>query len=86
MARHNEHWGYRRITGELAGLGITVAPSTVWEILEKHGIDLAVDVVVRVLRECLDEHLDDSVVRPRQYPLADERTEMLAKAIEAVTP
>ena len=41
MARENEHWGYRRITGELAGLGITVAPSTVWEILKKHGIDPA---------------------------------------------
>jgi putative transposase len=32
MARDNEHWGYRRIAGEPAGLGITVAPSTVWEI------------------------------------------------------
>jgi transposase InsO family protein len=41
MARDNEHWGYRRITGELAGLGITVAPSTVWEILKRHGIDPA---------------------------------------------
>ena len=40
-ARDNEHWGYRRITGELAGLGITVAPSTVWEILKKHGIEPA---------------------------------------------
>lgn len=41
MARDNENRGYRRITGELAGLGITVAPSTVWEILEKHGVDPA---------------------------------------------
>ena len=41
MARDNEHWGYRRIAGELAGLGITVAPSTVWEILKKHDIDQA---------------------------------------------
>jgi putative transposase len=41
MARDNEHWGYRRITGELAGLGITVARSTVWEILRKHGINPA---------------------------------------------
>ncbi len=41
MAQDNEHWGYRRITGELAGLGITVAPSTVWAILKKAGIDPA---------------------------------------------
>jgi transposase len=40
MARENP-WGYRRIAGELAGLGITVAPSTVWEVLKKHGIDPA---------------------------------------------
>jgi transposase InsO family protein len=41
MANENESWGYRRITGELAGLGITVAPSTVWAILKKAGIDPA---------------------------------------------
>jgi putative transposase len=33
--------GYRRIHGELAGLGITVAPSTVWQILKNAGIDPA---------------------------------------------
>lgn len=41
MAKDNEHWGYRRIAGELAGLGIKVAPSTVWAILKKVGIDPA---------------------------------------------
>ncbi len=41
MARENEGWGYRRITGELAGLGIKVAPSTAWAILEKAGLDPA---------------------------------------------
>ena len=41
MARENEAWGYRRIAGELAGLGIKVAPSTVWAILKKAGIDPA---------------------------------------------
>jgi putative transposase len=32
---------YRRIHGELAGLGIIVAPSTVWQILRDAGIDPA---------------------------------------------
>jgi putative transposase len=37
-AKENPAWGYRRIHGELAGLGVTVAPSTVWEILNNAGI------------------------------------------------
>jgi transposase InsO family protein len=41
LARENESWGYRRIHGELAALGIAIAPSTVWEILKKAGIDPA---------------------------------------------
>jgi transposase len=41
LARENESWGYRRIHGELAGLGITIAPSTVWQILKTAGIDPA---------------------------------------------
>ncbi|MGH3287676.1 MAG: hypothetical protein ACRDPD_23765, partial [Streptosporangiaceae bacterium] len=38
LARENESWGYRRIHGELAALGIAVAPSTVWQILKDAGI------------------------------------------------
>jgi Integrase core domain len=34
-------WGYRRIHGELAGLGYQLAPSTVWSILKRAGIDPA---------------------------------------------
>jgi hypothetical protein len=41
LARENESWGYRRIHGELAGLGIVVAPSTVWQILKNAGISPA---------------------------------------------
>jgi putative transposase len=41
MARDNPGWGYRRIHGELTGLGYMLAPSTVWQILKDAGIDPA---------------------------------------------
>jgi putative transposase len=41
MARDNPGWGYRRIQGELTGLGYTLAPSTVWRILKDAGVDPA---------------------------------------------
>jgi transposase len=41
LAQENSLWGYRRIHGELAKLGMTVVPSTVWEILHAAGIDPA---------------------------------------------
>jgi putative transposase len=39
LAKENPSWGYRRIHGELALLGIKIAASTVWEILRTAGID-----------------------------------------------
>jgi len=41
MATNNPTWGYRRIHGELAGLGHHLGASTVWRILKHHGIDPA---------------------------------------------
>jgi hypothetical protein len=41
LVRENPCWGYRRVHGDLTTLGITVAPSTVWEILKQGSIDPA---------------------------------------------
>ena len=41
LAKENPLWGYRRIHGELAKLGVRVAPSTVCEMLRSSGIDPA---------------------------------------------
>jgi putative transposase len=41
MVHENPTWGYRRVHGELAVLGIKVAASTVWQILKDAGIDPA---------------------------------------------
>ena len=41
LVRDNPGWGYRRVHGELLVLGVKVAASTVWEILQEAGIDPA---------------------------------------------
>ena len=41
LAAENPTWGYRRIHGELAGLGYRLAASTVWQIPKNAGIEPA---------------------------------------------
>ena len=41
LAADNPGWGYRRIHGELVGLGHPLAPSTVWLILKRAGVNPA---------------------------------------------
>ncbi len=43
LARENPTWGYRRIHGELSVLGIDLAPASVWNILQRHGLDTTPD-------------------------------------------
>ena len=39
LAHENRTWGYRRIHGELARMGVVLAPSSVWAILRRNNID-----------------------------------------------
>src|SRR6188474_2078209 len=41
LATENPTWGYRRLHGELAGLGYQIGASTVWKILHTAGVDPA---------------------------------------------
>jgi putative transposase len=39
LAKENPTWGYRRIHGELATMGVVLAPSSVWAILRRYGVE-----------------------------------------------
>ncbi len=41
LAAENSTWSYRRLHGELAGLGYQIGASTVWSIHKRAGIDPA---------------------------------------------
>jgi putative transposase len=38
LARENPHWGYRRIVGELKGLGVAISPTSVRKVLLAAGL------------------------------------------------
>jgi len=57
MARENT-WGYRRIQGELAKLGITVSESCVADILRKNGLPPSPERGGLTWREFLSRHAD----------------------------
>jgi len=77
MTADNPGWGYRRIHGELVGLGHKVAPSTVWLILKRAGIDPAPRRSGQTWRQFLAAQADsilacdfahvDTVLLPRLY-------------------
>src|ERR1035441_4642678 len=39
LAKENPTWGYRRVHGELATMGIKLAHSSIWVILKRHGLE-----------------------------------------------
>ena len=79
MARDNPTWGYRRICGELTGLGHKIAPSTIWAILKAAGVDPAPQHAAASWKQFLsaqattiasvDFHVDCAVTLQRLYCL-----------------
>jgi hypothetical protein len=53
LAADNPGWGYRRLHGALVGLGHRLAPSTVWLILRRAGVDPAPRRMAQTWRQFL---------------------------------
>jgi putative transposase len=59
IARENRSWGYDRIVGALANLGLTVSAQTVGNVLKRHGIAPAPErKTTTTWREFIRTHMD----------------------------
>jgi hypothetical protein len=59
MARKNRSWGYDRIVGALANLGLTISAQTVGNILKRHGIPPAPErKMTTTWKEFIRTHMD----------------------------
>jgi putative transposase len=59
MAQENRSWGYDRIVGALANLGLTVSAQTVGNVLKRHGIPPAPErKTTTTWKEFIRTHLD----------------------------
>jgi len=58
MAQENRSWGYDRIVGALANLGLTVSDQTVGNVLKRHGIAPAPERKTTTWKECIRTHMD----------------------------
>src|SRR5215468_4626029 len=59
MAQENRSWGYDRIVGALANLGLTVSDQTVGNVLKRHGIALAPErKTTTTWKECIRTYMD----------------------------
>ncbi len=84
LAKENPDWGYRRIEGELTTTGIVIAPSSVWAILEHHGVEPSprrsgptwaefLSSQAKGLMACDFFHVDTGAPRGAMLPEAGER-------------
>jgi putative transposase len=61
LARENSRWGYQRIVGELAGVGVVVSATTVAKILRQAGVSPAGARAQLSWREFLRAHADSII-------------------------
>jgi transposase len=61
LARENPRWGYQRIVGELAGVGVRVSATTVAKILRRAGVSPAGGRAQLSWRDFLRAHADSII-------------------------